>query len=48
MVYSIEFLPKAKEDLRALKYSGNKSAYSKVNTLINELKEHPTTGTTQT
>jgi toxin YoeB len=45
MVYTIEFLPKAKEDLRALKYSGNKVAYKKVNSLIDELKEHPTTGT---
>lgn len=47
MAYIIEFLPKAKEDLRVLKYSGNKTAYSKVNSLIDELKEHPTTGTGQ-
>jgi toxin YoeB len=47
MAYTIEFLPKAKEDLRDLKYSGNKSAYIKVNSLIEELKEHPTTGTGQ-
>jgi len=45
MVYTIEFLPRAKEDLRTLKYSGNKSAYRKANSLIDELKEHPTTGT---
>lgn len=47
MVYTIEFLPKAKEDLKSLKNSGNKSAYRKVNSLINELREHPTTGTGQ-
>ena len=47
MVYTIEFLPQAKEDLRALKHCGNKTAYRKVNCLIDELKEHPTTGTGQ-
>lgn len=47
MGYTIEFLPKAKEDLKALKYSGNKPAYQKVIALIDELKEHPTTGTGQ-
>lgn len=47
MIYTIEFVPKAKEDLRALKHSGNKTAYKKITTLIDELKEHPTTGTGQ-
>jgi len=47
MGYTIEFLPKAKEDLKTLKYSGNKAAYKKVYSLIDELKEHPTTGTGQ-
>lgn len=47
MTYSIEFLPKAKEDLKSIKYSGNKAAYTKVLALVEELKEHPTTGTGQ-
>lgn len=47
MAYTIEFLPKAKEDLKAIKYSGNKAVFKKVIVLIEELKEHPTTGTGQ-
>jgi toxin YoeB len=47
MAFTIEFLPKAKADLKAIKYSGNKTAYKKVMVLIDELKEHPTTGTGQ-
>ncbi len=47
MAYKIELLSKAKSDLKAIKYSGNKAAYTKVMALIEELKEHPTTGTGQ-
>ncbi|MFW6246539.1 MAG: Txe/YoeB family addiction module toxin [Tangfeifania sp.] len=47
MAYKIELLSKAKRDLKAIKYSGNKAAYTKVMALIEELKEHPTTGTGQ-
>jgi toxin YoeB len=47
MAYTIELLPKAKKDLKAIKYSGNKAAYTKATALIEEIKEHPTTGTGQ-
>jgi len=47
MAYMIELLPKAKKDLKAIKYSGNRAAYTKVIALIEEIKEHPTTGTGQ-
>lgn len=47
MTYKIELLSKAKKDLKAIKHSGNKAAYTKVMALIEELKEHPTTGTGQ-
>ncbi len=45
MAYKIELLSKAKKDLKTIKYSGNKASYTKAITLIEELKEHPTTGT---
>jgi len=47
MAYTIELLPKAKKDLKAIKYSGNKATYTKAIALIEEIKEHPTTGTGQ-
>lgn len=47
MAYRIELLTKAKKDLKAIKYSGNKAAYAKAMDFIEELKEHPTTGTGQ-
>jgi toxin YoeB len=47
MAYTIELLPKAKKDLKAIKYSGNRAAYTKAIALIEEIKEHPTTGTGQ-
>ena len=47
MAYMIELLPKAKKDLKSIKYSGNRAAYTKAIALIEEIKEHPTTGTGQ-
>lgn len=35
----------ALKDIKALKKSGNKVAFEKLQILIKELKEHPTTGT---
>lgn len=47
MTYKIEISPKAQKDLKSLKNSGSKVAYKKVLNLIEELKEHPITGTGQ-
>ena len=47
MAYIIEFEPKAIQDMAELKKSGNKAAISKIERLLFELAEHPTTGTGQ-
>lgn len=47
MVYIIEIEPKAVQDIAELKKSGNKTAITKIEKLLIELKEHPTTGTGQ-
>ena len=44
MKYSIDYNAKAKEDLRKLKRS-EPAAFKKVVQLLNELAEHPRTGT---
>lgn len=47
MAYIIEFEPKAIQDIAELKKSGNKAAIIKIEKLLLELAEHPTTGTGQ-
>lgn len=47
MTYIIEIEPKAVQDIAELKKSGNKTAITKIEKLLIELKEHPTTGTGQ-
>lgn len=41
--YSVALSPKAKEDLKAIYKSGNKGAIKKIESLLSELEEHPTT-----
>lgn len=45
MIFEIVFTPEALEDIEKLKKTGNKVLIKKVFTLIQELKEHPETGT---
>lgn len=45
MSYKIRFLAQAVDDIERLKKSGNKAALKKIYTLLEELKEHPYTGT---
>ncbi len=47
MSYSIEFTDKALEGIEKLKKSGNKPVLKKIRKLLNELTEHPYTGTGQ-
>jgi toxin YoeB len=43
--YSIQFREQFIEDVEAHKKAGQKSVIHKINTLVDELREHPTTGT---
>ena len=45
MVYSLVFTDKAKEDIGAHQKAGNKAALNKLLILLDELAEHPFTGT---
>ena len=45
MEYEIVYSEKFNEDIEAHKKSGEKSILEKIDILINELREHPTTGT---
>jgi len=45
--YEIKLKPKVLDDLKKLKKSGQKSALTKIERLLDELEEHPTTGTGQ-
>jgi len=45
MGYYLEFTDQAKEDIAAHKKTGNKTALNKLLTLLEELAEHPFTGT---
>ncbi|REG94563.1 Txe/YoeB family addiction module toxin [Algoriphagus antarcticus] len=45
MIFEIEFTSEALEDIEKLKKTGNKALVKKVFILIQELKEHPETGT---
>lgn len=47
MSYTLEFSKTAIEDLEKHKKSGDKSTLRKIEKLLNELMEHPTTGTGQ-
>ena len=43
--YEIEYTEKFLEDIEVYKKAGQKSILTKLNTLINELRVHPTIGT---
>ena len=45
MSFSIEFTIEAEKDIQKLKKSGDKKALLKIDKLLNELREHPLTGT---
>ena len=45
MGYSLDFTDKAKEDIAAHKTAGNKAVLNKLLILLEELTEHPFTGT---
>lgn len=45
MSYSLDFTDKALEDIESHKKSGNKAVLTKLFTLLEELAEHPFTGT---
>lgn len=47
MAYIIAFEPKAVQDITELKKAGNKAVIAKIERLLLELREHPTTGTGQ-
>ncbi len=45
MIYEIVFTSEALEDIEKLKKTGNKALLKKLYSLIQELKQHPETGT---
>ena len=45
MSYSIELTEEALSDIEKFKRSGDKKVLIKIDKLLNELREHPTTGT---
>jgi toxin YoeB len=47
MSYKIEFTPKAEQHLKEWMQSGQAKTLRKITNLLDELKEHPTTGTGQ-
>jgi toxin YoeB len=47
MSYTLEFSKTALEDINKHKKSGDKSTLKKIEKLLNELLEHPTSGTGQ-
>jgi len=47
MAYILKLAPKAVLDMAELKRSGNKALMAKIERLLLELAEHPTTGTGQ-
>ncbi len=47
MAYILKLAPKAVLDIAELKRSGNKALMAKIERLLLELAEHPTTGTGQ-
>ena len=47
MIYNIIFEKKADEDIQKLRRSGNKTLLKKLAKILDELQEHPRTGTGQ-
>ncbi len=47
MSFDLEFSKSALEDVEKHKKSGDKATLKKIEKLLNELREHPTTGTGQ-
>lgn len=47
MAYIVQLEPQAVQDIAVLKKSGNKAVIAKIERLLLELTEHPTTGTGQ-
>jgi len=45
MSYKIQYTDEAEKDIQKHKKSGNKKLLQKIDTLLNELREHPKTGT---
>ena len=45
MTYTLVFAPRALSDLEKIKKSGNQSRITKLRTILQELTEHPLTGT---
>jgi toxin YoeB len=45
MAYHLDFTERANEDINAHKKAGNKAVLNKLRTLLEELCEHPFTGT---
>lgn len=45
MSYTIKLTDKSEKDIEKLAKSGDKKVILKLNTLLNELREHPTSGT---
>ena len=45
MIYTIELTIYAEKDIEKFKKSGDKKALIKIDKLLNELREHPKTGT---
>lgn len=45
MAYQLDFTDKAKDDIAFFKMSGNKPILKKIKSLLEELTEHPFTGT---
>lgn len=45
MIYQLEFSPRALDDLDKIKKSGNKAVLNKLRTILQEIMEHPLTGT---
>ena len=45
MRYTLSFSPRALEDLEKIKKSGDKARIKKLRTILEELSEHPLTGT---
>jgi toxin YoeB len=45
MAYKVKFTPEAEDDINAYKKAGKKSVSNKIYRFLEELKEHPNTGT---
>jgi len=45
IIYELEYTDTFLEDIELHKKSGQKSVLNKINNLLDELREHPTTGT---